>query len=77
MRIASFQAKHAAEIGCRLKHGGGLMLVIGWRARFEAAVLLREANGMIGGPARAAARLGMKRTTLQSRVKKLGISNHL
>ena len=39
MRIASFQAKHAAEIGCRLKHGGGLMLLIGWRARFAAAVL--------------------------------------
>ena len=39
MRTASFQAKHAAEIGCRLKHGGGLMLLIGW-SRFAAAVLL-------------------------------------
>ena len=38
---------------------------------------LREANGVIGGPAGAAARLGMKRTTLQSRMKKLGISHHL
>ena len=38
MHIASFQAKHAAEIECRLKHGGGLMPVIGW-ARFAAAVL--------------------------------------
>ncbi|MGH8564502.1 MAG: sigma 54-interacting transcriptional regulator [Gammaproteobacteria bacterium] len=37
---------------------------------------LRDANGMIGGPAGAAARLGMKRTTLQSRMKKLGISHH-
>lgn len=35
---------------------------------------LREANGVIGGSAGAAARLGMKRTTLQSRMKKLGIS---
>ena len=35
---------------------------------------LREANGVIGGPSGAAARLGMKRTTLQSRMKKLGIS---
>ena len=38
---------------------------------------LREADGVIGGPAGAAARLGMKRTTLQSRMKKLGISHHL
>ena len=37
---------------------------------------LREADGMIGGSAGAAARLGMKRTTLQSRMKKLGISHH-
>lgn len=35
---------------------------------------LREANGVIGGPSGAAARLGMKRTTLQSRMKKLGIT---
>ena len=38
---------------------------------------LREANGILGGPAGAAARLGMKRTTLQSRMKKLGIPCHL
>jgi len=38
---------------------------------------LREANRVIGGPAGAAARLSMKRTTLQSRMKKLGISHHL
>jgi formate hydrogenlyase transcriptional activator len=34
---------------------------------------LREAKGMIGGPAGAAARLGLKRTTLNSKIKKLGI----
>ncbi len=34
---------------------------------------LREAKGMIGGPAGAAARLGLKRTTLNSKMKKLGI----
>jgi formate hydrogenlyase transcriptional activator len=38
---------------------------------------LRQANGVLGGPAGAATRLGMKRTTLQSRMKKLGISHHL
>jgi len=34
---------------------------------------LREADGIVGGPSGAAARLGLKRTTLQSRMKKLGI----
>jgi formate hydrogenlyase transcriptional activator len=36
--------------------------------------VLREANWVIGGPSGAAARLGMKRTTLQSKMRKLGIS---
>jgi formate hydrogenlyase transcriptional activator len=35
---------------------------------------LTETNWVIGGPAGAAARLGMKRTTLQSRMIKLGIT---
>jgi formate hydrogenlyase transcriptional activator len=34
---------------------------------------LRESAGVVGGPSGAAARLGMKRTTLQSMMKKLGI----
>ena len=34
---------------------------------------LRQANWLVGGPAGAAAKLGMKRTTLQSRMVKLGI----
>jgi len=38
---------------------------------------LREANGVIGGPSGAAARLGMKRTTLQSKMQKLGISRQM
>jgi formate hydrogenlyase transcriptional activator len=36
---------------------------------------LRETNGVLGGPRGAAARLGLKRTTLQSRMRKLGIRN--
>jgi formate hydrogenlyase transcriptional activator len=35
---------------------------------------LDETRWVIGGPAGAAARLGMKRTTLQSQMKKLGIA---
>ena len=35
---------------------------------------LQDANGVIGGPSGAAARLGMKRTTLQAKMRKLNIS---
>jgi formate hydrogenlyase transcriptional activator len=35
---------------------------------------LEEARGQVGGPDGAAARLGLKRTTLQSRMRKFGIS---
>ena len=35
---------------------------------------LKESKWVVGGPAGAAARLGMKRTTLQSRMQKLGIT---
>ena len=36
--------------------------------------VLRETNWVIGGSSGAATRLGMKRTTLQSKIRKLGIS---
>ena len=36
--------------------------------------MLQETNWVVGGPLGAAARLGMKRTTLQSRMKNLGIA---
>jgi formate hydrogenlyase transcriptional activator len=36
--------------------------------------VLEQAGGVVGGPNGAAARLGMKRTTLQSKMKKLGIA---
>jgi formate hydrogenlyase transcriptional activator len=35
---------------------------------------LRESHGQIGGPRGAAMRLGLKRTTLQSKLKHLGIN---
>jgi formate hydrogenlyase transcriptional activator len=35
---------------------------------------IREARGVIGGPLGAAALLGIKRTTLQAKTRKLGIS---
>jgi formate hydrogenlyase transcriptional activator len=36
--------------------------------------VLEQSDGVVGGPNGAAVRLGMKRTTLQSKMKKLGIS---
>ena len=44
----------------------------GERARILKA--LEEAKGQVGGPDGAAARLGLKRTTLQSRMRKFNIS---
>ena len=35
---------------------------------------LEQANWLVGGPSGAAVKLGMKRTTLQSKMAKLGIS---
>jgi formate hydrogenlyase transcriptional activator len=46
----------------------------GFSERDEIVRILKEANGQVGGPNGAAARLGLKRTTLISRMKKLGIS---
>jgi formate hydrogenlyase transcriptional activator len=45
-------------------------------AEVESGAILRalqSCNGVVGGPRGAAAQLGLKRTTLQARMKKLGI----
>jgi formate hydrogenlyase transcriptional activator len=36
--------------------------------------VLRETRGVLSGPKGTAARLGLKRTTLQSKMQKLGIT---
>jgi formate hydrogenlyase transcriptional activator len=38
--------------------------------------ILRETGGVLGGPNGAAARLGLKRTTLQYKIKKFGITRN-
>ena|ERR1700730_14368167 len=45
------------------------------RAMIENA--LREAEGLISGPTGAAAKLGIPRQTLESKIRKLGINRHL
>jgi formate hydrogenlyase transcriptional activator len=42
-------------------------------ARTHILATLRETNGVVGGPLGAAARLGVKRTTLQTMMRRLGI----
>jgi formate hydrogenlyase transcriptional activator len=49
-------------------------LTLNSREREEIVRMLKESNGQVGGPKGAAARLGLKRTTLISRMKKLGIN---
>jgi formate hydrogenlyase transcriptional activator len=44
--------------------------------RREIVRILKDTNGRVGGPQGAATRLGIKRTTLISRMKKLGIDPH-
>jgi formate hydrogenlyase transcriptional activator len=44
-----------------------------WNDREEIMRILKEARGRVGGADGAAARMGIKRTTLISRIKKLGI----
>jgi len=41
--------------------------------RRDQPLLAEQSNGKVGGPNGAAAKLGMKRTTLQARMRKLGI----
>ena len=45
--------------------------------RAHITAILRETNGVVGGPRGAAAQLGVPRTTLIARMQRLGISNGL
>jgi formate hydrogenlyase transcriptional activator len=56
--------------------GGGLDALLKSAEREQIVRVLRETKGTMSGPAGAAARLGVKRTTLQSKMRKLGISRH-
>ena len=54
-------------------HHENLKQVLNETERSEILRALEEANGVVSGPDGAAARLGIKRTTLQSRMQKFGI----
>ena len=53
--------------------GGGKSLSRGEKERQRILQALRDCRGRLGGPEGAAARLGLKRTTLQSKLDQLGI----
>jgi formate hydrogenlyase transcriptional activator len=46
------------------------------RQRDEIVQVLAECKGRVGGPNGAAARMGIRRTTLISRIQKLGINSY-
>jgi len=54
------------------RENGGMTLRAAEKSQIQRA--LEDANWVIGGPEGAAARLGMKRTTLQSLMKRLGVA---
>jgi len=63
---ASMSAAAAASVSAR-------PLTLQDSEREHILKILREAKGVLSGPSGAAARLGLKRTTLQGKMKKLGI----
>lgn len=60
-----------SELNAAANEGNGETLQE--KEREQIVQALRECNGQLGGPGGAAARLGLKRTTLQSRLIQLGI----
>jgi formate hydrogenlyase transcriptional activator len=55
---------------------GALRDVLGETERQQILQALKQCNWVVAGPDGAAARLGMKRSTLQLRIQKLGITRH-
>jgi formate hydrogenlyase transcriptional activator len=66
------KASHAATKPTPADHRG-LQDILDETERTEILRALEASNGILAGPAGAAARLGMKRSTLQLRMQKLGI----
>jgi len=67
-------ALHAPVRELKRASGGGAAVVTLAAAEREAIErALRESGGKVGGADGAAARLGMKRTTLQAKMRKLGV----
>jgi formate hydrogenlyase transcriptional activator len=72
LQIPLAELKQRTKLTAVIPQGGAVTLERAEREHIVRA--LGETNWVIGGPAGAAVRLGMKRTTLQSRMRKLGIT---
>jgi formate hydrogenlyase transcriptional activator len=55
------------------KPGGNMQSVLDETERVQILRALDQSNGIVSGPDGAAARLGLKRSTLQNRMQKLGV----
>ena len=65
-------ASHAANVGTPSEHKR-LRDILDETEQIEILRALEASDGIIAGPSGAAARLGVKRSTLQLRMQKLGI----
>jgi formate hydrogenlyase transcriptional activator len=63
-----------SEISSAVRLPGRASGASGAGEREQILEALKEADGQVGGPNGAAARLGVKRTTLQSRMRKYNIA---
>jgi len=72
IRVGDLKASAAQTIPASDSNGDG-HVSLAEAEREHILRTLRETDWVLGGPKGAAARLGMKRTTLQSKMKKLGI----
>jgi len=72
LQVPAFQSKSPVEASTPPRKAPGWMTFADGE-REMILKTLRETGGVIAGPDGAASRLGMKRTTLQSKMRKLGI----
>ena len=73
MSPASFQPVSVPK-GARTVEPGEVLRDYGSMERDAILRALRESHGVVGGPGGAAVRLGLKRTTLHSKMRKFGIA---
>jgi formate hydrogenlyase transcriptional activator len=62
-----------SELQAAVEQGGSTSATLRDKERERILRALRDCRGKLGGPDGAAARLGLKRTTLQSKLDQLGI----
>ena len=77
MRIAAIDVgtNSVHMIVCRIRPDLSFEVIDREKDMIENA--LRDAEGVIGGPRGAAAKLGIPRQTLESKIRKLGINRNL